>query len=189
MVQRLSSSLVLHEGQTLKDKIDAVDASVASLAGSIAARKKTEVYYAAVSLAIPTTEANLITLLKTLTPSTGQLERFFNTVSNKLNVYNDDASVYIKVNLVGSWTTASTNRGIRITYAGTNGNSLFQGRYAASPADESITIQTTMSVDKNGNLASNGSAMMVQSYGSVFTATSILIVAEQVTKETTITPH
>lgn len=151
-------------------------------------RKKREVFYSGISKAVPTTETNLIAWLKTLTPTSGTLDLFFNTTSNKLNVFNDNASVYLKVNLSGSWTSSTANRGIRLNLLGTNGNTLFQGRYADSPNPETVLFQVTLSIDKDGNIATNGTAPVFQSYGSVFTVTSALIVAEQVTTLTTINP-
>lgn len=178
MVQRLSSSLVNHKGQTL----DAV------LGEGIPVRKKREVFWSGINLVIPQTEVNLINLLKAITPTSGTLDGFFNTTSNKLNVYNDNASVYLKVNLVGSWTSASSNRGVSLNLLGTNGNTLFQGRYSGSPSPDTITFQVTLSVDKDGNIATNGTAPVVQSYGSDFTATRILLIAEQVTTVASINP-
>lgn len=151
-------------------------------------RKKTEVYYSGLSLAIPTTEVNLITLLKALTPTSGTLSQFFNTTSDKLNVYNDDATVVFKVNIVGSWTTNNDNRSMRLNFLGTNGNTLMQSRYANNISPDVVNFQIFFSVDKDGNLATNGTAPVIQSYGSVFTATSILLIAEQVTAVASVNP-
>lgn len=151
-------------------------------------RKKTEVYYSGLSLAIPTTETNLITLLKTLTPTSGTLSQFFNTVSNKLNCYNDNSSLVFKINIVGSWTAATQNRNMRLNFLGTNGNTLIASRNDASITPEVVNFQIFFSIDKDGNIATNGTAPVIQSYGSVFTATSILLIAEQVTAVASINP-
>lgn len=151
-------------------------------------RKKTEVYYSGLSLVIPTTETNLIALLKTLTPTSGTLSQFFNTVSNKLNCYNDDASLDFKINIVGSWTAATPNRNMRLNFLGTNGNTLIASRNDASITPEVVNFQIFFSIDKDGNIATNGTAPVIQSYGSVFTATSILLIAEQVTAVASINP-
>lgn len=153
-----------------------------------AVRKKNEVRYTGLSLAIPTTETNLISLLKTQTPVSGVLNQFFNTASNKINVYNDDSSMVFKINISGSWTTATDNRTMRLNFLGTNGNTLFQSRYANNVTPDVVNFQIFFSVDKNGNMALNGTAPVIQSYGSVFTATDILLIAEQVTAVSSITP-
>lgn len=152
-----------------------------------ATRKKIEVFYSGVSLEIPTTSSNLVTLLKTLTPTSGTLNNFINTTSNKLNVYNDNTSVLFKINITGTWTTASTNRSMVLTFTGTSGNTLTVTRVDNTTPDV-VQFFTYFSVDKDGNLATNGSAPTIQSNGSVFTATSILLTIEQVTNVATITP-
>lgn len=195
-LQRLGSSLVKHGGTTLKLKLDAVDTSISSLGTRVSAienkvypvRKKNEVYYSGLSLVIPTTETNLISLLKTLTPASGILNNFFNTTSNKLNAYNDDATLVFKLNLTGSWTASTPNRAMRLTFAGTSGNTLIASRNDASVSPEVVNFQLFFSIDKNGNIVTNGTAPMIQSYGSVFTATSVLIIAEQVTSVAAIVP-
>lgn len=154
---------------------------------SIPTRKKIEVFYSGLTLAITTTSTNLVTLLKALTPTSGTLNQFINTTSNKLNVYNDNTSVLFKLNITGSWTTASQNRSMVLDFAGTNGNKLTVNRVDNTVPDV-IQLFTYFSVDKDGNLATNGSAPSIQSNGSVFTATSILLTIEQVTNVASITP-
>lgn len=150
-------------------------------------RKKMEVYYSGLSLAIPTTATNFINLVKVLTPTSGTLNSFFNTTSNKLNVYNDNTSVLFKVNIVGSWTTASQSRSMVLDFAGTQGNRLTINRVDSTTPD-TVQFSTYFSVDANGNLVTNGSAPSIQSNGSVFTATAILITVEQITGVSSIVP-
>lgn len=151
-------------------------------------RKKMEVFYSGLSLAIPTSATNFVNLIKTLTPTSGSLNGFFNTTSNKLNVYNDNATLNFKVNIVGNWTLTSTNRSMVMTFVGTNGNTLVQPRADAITPD-TVQFQTHFSVDAGGFMASNGVVINIQSNGSVFTATQVFITMEQMTKETVITPH
>lgn len=151
-------------------------------------RKKMQVEYHGVSLVIPTTENNLISLLGTLgTPSVGTLSSFFNSTSNKLNAYNDNASLFFKLNLTGSWTSSSSNRAITLDFSGTVGNKLTANRVLTTNPD-TIQFFTYFSIDKNGNIATNGTSPVIQAIGSTFTVTDILLVAEQLTTETAITP-
>lgn len=146
-------------------------------------RKKTEVYYSGASVVLTAgTAYNLVTILKALTPSTGTLAPFFDTTGNKLKVINDNATCAFKLNLVGNWANASADRSIQIDFVGTNGNRLVANRSSATTAD-SLTLATFLSVDKNGNLATNGSVVNVTAVGINFTITSALLIAEQVTKE------
>lgn len=150
-------------------------------------RKKMEVYYSGLTLTIPTTPTNLIDLIKGRTPTSGALNAFFNTTTNKLNVYNDNTSVFFKINIVGSWTTTSQNRSMVLDFAGTQGNRLTANR-VDNTSHDIIQFNTHFSVDANGNMVTNGTAPTIQSNGSVFTATAILITVEQTTGVASITP-
>lgn len=57
-------------------------------------RDKSEVVYSGINLAITSTPTSLISLLKVLTPASGSLTKFFNTTSNKLNVYNLNSTIF-----------------------------------------------------------------------------------------------
>lgn len=146
-------------------------------------RKKTEVYFSGLSVDLTAgTVYNLVTLLKALTPATGTLAPFFDTTGNKLKVINDNASCSFKLNIVGNWANASSDRSLQVDFVGTNGNRLVANRSSATTAD-SLTLATFLSVDKDGNLATNGSVVNLTAVGINFTITSALLIAEQVTKE------
>lgn len=146
-------------------------------------RQKSECYFSGLDLTIPTTATNLINLIKSLA-HTGSLAPFFDVATNKFAVFNENTTVTFKLNIVGSWTGASTNRSMTVNFPQTNGNSLTQSRDAAVTTDI-LSFPTFFSVDKNGSLATSGSDITIQSNGATFTATSILIVAEQMVPVTT----
>ncbi|CAH5459759.1 hypothetical protein AI2941V1_0237, partial [Enterobacter cloacae] len=129
------------------------------------------------NLVIPTTPTNLINLTKALS-HTGSLSPFFNTTTNKFNVYNVNATCTFKVNVIGAWSGSSTNRSMTIDFPQTNGNTLSKTRDAQVTID-ALSFPTFFSVDKDGNLATNGSDITIVSNGATFTATAILLVAEQ----------
>lgn len=141
-------------------------------------RKKSEVVYSGISLVIPTTGANLVTLLKALTPTSGTLAPFFNTTTDKLVVYNENKTVNFKLSLIGSWPGGTTNRSIQLTFSGTVPDTLVNSRNVATTTDN-VLLATFFSVDVGGFLATNGSTMTIQSNGAAFTATTIKIIAEQ----------
>lgn len=141
-------------------------------------RKKSEVVYSGISLVIPTTGANLVTLLKALTPSSGTLAPFFNTTTDKLVVYNENKTVNFKLSLIGSWPGGTTNRSIQLTFSGAVPDTLVNSRNVATTTDN-VLLATFFSVDVGGFLATNGSTMTIQSNGAAFTATTIKIIAEQ----------
>lgn len=140
-------------------------------------RVKSECYFTGLNLAIGTTPTNLINLIKSL-PHTGSLSPFFNTTTNKLNVYNEDATCDFKLNVVGSWGGTTGNRSMTVDFPQTNGNSLTKTRDAQVTSDI-LSFPTFFSVDKNGNLATNGSDITIVSNGATFTVTALLIIAEQ----------
>ena len=141
-------------------------------------RKKSEVVYSGVSVTIPTAPINLVSLLKTLTPSSGSLAPFFDTVNNKMVVFNENKTLFFKLSIVGTWPSGTTNRSMQLTFSGSVPDTLVSSRNAATTTDN-ILLATFFSVDKDGFLATNGSTLTIQSNGAAFTATTIKIIAEQ----------
>lgn len=159
------------------DKGDTGATGAQGASGITSVRNKSECYFSGLSLVIPTTATNLINLIKAL-PHTGSLSPFFNTTTNKFTVFNHNTTVTFKINIVGSWSGASTNRSMTVAFPNTQGNTLVASRDAAVTTDI-LSFPTFFSVDLNGNLATNGSDITIQSNGATFTATAILIIAEQ----------
>lgn len=150
-----------------------------SLKGASYVRQKSEVTWSGVSLIIPTgTPISLINALKSLTPSGGTLAPFFNTTDNKLHVFNQSMTVNFKVNLIGSWAGATENRSMVLNFTGTTGNTLTYSRDSSVTTDN-VSLRTFLSVDQGGNLATNGSELTIVSNGAAFTATQVLLIAEQ----------
>lgn len=141
-------------------------------------RKKSEVVYSGVSVTIPTAPTNLVSLLKTLTPSSGTLAPFFDTVNNKMVVFNENKTLFFKLSIVGTWPSGTANRSMQLTFSGSVPDTLVSSRNAATTTDN-ILLATFFSVDKDGFLATNGSTLAIQSNGAAFTATTIKIIAEQ----------
>lgn len=141
-------------------------------------RKKSEVVYSGVSVTIPTAPTNLVSLLKTLTPSSGSLAPFFDTVNNKMVVFNENKTLFFKLSIVGTWPSGTANRSMQLTFSGSVPDTLVSSRNSATTTDN-ILLATFFSVDKDGILATNGSTLTIQSNGAAFTATTIKIIAEQ----------
>ncbi|EPO2123562.1 tail needle knob protein [Escherichia coli] len=141
-------------------------------------RKKSEVVYSGVSVTIPTAPTNLVSLLKTLTPSSGELAPFFDTVNNKMVVFNENKTLFFKLSIVGTWPSGTANRSMQLTFSGSVPDTLVSSRNAVTTTDN-ILLATFFSVDKDGFLATNGSTLTIQSNGAPFTATTIKIIAEQ----------
>lgn len=193
IMARLGEDVPNEQGYATTAQLSAVQANLTTAVDGkadkldIPTRKKMEVYYSGLSLTIPTTATNFINLVKSFTPTSGSLNAFFNTSTNKLNVYNDDASVVFKVNITGTWAGASTNRSMIMSFTGTNGNTLTVNRVNDIVPDV-IQFFTYFSIDAGGNMVTNGAPITIQSLGSTFTVTAILITVEQVTKAASITP-
>ncbi|MEK8288085.1 tail needle knob protein [Escherichia coli] len=141
-------------------------------------RKKSEVVYSGVSVTIPTAPTNLVSLLKTLTPSSGTLAPFFDTVNNKMVVFNENKTLLFKLSIVGTWPSGTANRSMQLTFSGSVPDTLVSSLNSATTTDN-ILLATFFSVDKDGFLATNGSTLTIQSNGAAFTATTIKIIAEQ----------
>ncbi|HID1761336.1 TPA: tail needle knob protein [Escherichia coli] len=121
---------------------------------------------------------NLVSLLKTLTPSSGELAPFFDTVNNKMVVFNENKTLFFKLSIVGTWPSGTVNRSMQLTFSGSVPDTLVSSRNSATTTDN-ILLATFFSVDKDGFLATNGSTLTIQSNGAAFTATTIKIIAEQ----------
>lgn len=80
-------------------------------------RKKSEVVYSGVSVTIPTAPTNLVSLLKTLTPSSGTLAPFFDTDNNKMVVFNENKTLFFKLSIVGTWPSGTANRSMQLTFS------------------------------------------------------------------------
>lgn len=169
---------------TLETDVGALQLSVADHETRIDAleyavtRKKSEVVYTGLSLVIPTTPTNLVTLLKALTPTSGTLAPFFNTTSDKLVVFNENKTLNFKLALIGSYPGGTTNRSIQLTFSGSVPDTLVASRNVATVTDN-VLLATFFSVDQGGFLATNGSTITIQANGAAFTATTIKIIAEQ----------
>jgi hypothetical protein len=151
-------------------------------------RKKSEVYWSGLSGVVlaADTDYNLVTLAKGLpAPNFGTLAPFFNTLSDKLNAYNDDASMSFKLNLTGTWSAGTENRSLQLDFLGTNGNRLVASRDAAVVNDV-VTLATFFSIDRNGGIVTNGSSPIIRSNGGSYTITAMLLIAEQATRQTQI---
>ncbi|UIW11489.1 MAG: hypothetical protein [Enterobacter phage ENC7] len=162
-----------NEGKTLDDFFD-------SIAG---VRKKSEVFWTGLSLVIPEdTPTNFINLIKGVVPTTGTLEPFFKIADNKLHPFNENSTLTFKLNLKGTFTGATTaQRSVTLDFVGTQGNTLTINR-SQSVTTSTLSFATFFSVDKNGNMVTNGTAFNIFANGSPFTVSEALLVAEQVVK-------
>ncbi|HAO2061086.1 TPA: hypothetical protein IHJ80_004016, partial [Escherichia coli] len=143
-------------------------------------RRKRELYYSNLNVEFNDgIEQNLIQILKTHTPTSGTLDSFFNTTSNKLNVYNFNSSLNFKLNIYGTWTTSSSNMSFSINFTNTQFNVINQVRTPSVTVD-TMSFNTFLSVDENGNLVTNGSPITLVSHGGKFTVTNLLLIAEQI---------
>lgn len=189
----LTSELIATQGDvadlqsdvtTLQTDVTSLQADVADHENRIAAleyavtRKKSEVVYTGISLIIPTAGANLVTLLKALTPTSGTLAPFFDTTADKMVVFNENKTLNFKLSLIGSYPGGTSNRSIQLTFSGSVPDTLVASRNVATVTDN-VLLATFFSVDQGGFLATNGSTLTIQANGAAFTATTIKIIAEQ----------
>lgn len=185
-VATLTTRVTTAEGNitTLQTNVTALQTQVTAQGVRITAleykttRKKSELTFTGLTLNIPTTATNLVTLLKALTPSSGTFTPFFDTTADKMVVFNENKTVNFKLSIIGTWTGGTTNRSMQLTFSGAVPDTLVVSRNAATTNDN-VLMATFFSVDQGGFLATNGSTMTIQSNGSAFTATTIKMIAEQ----------
>ena len=152
------------------DRLDAIEYAIT--------RKKSELVFTGLSLDIPTTPTNLVALLKALTPASGTFAPFFDTTNDKMVVFNENKTLNFKLVIAGSWASGSLNRSMSVTFSGAVPDTLTEQRHPGTTEDN-CTFPTFFSVDVDGFLATNGSAITIVSNGSTFTATTVKLIAEQ----------
>ena len=170
--------------QDHEDRISAAEATLIEHGGRLdvieyaITRKKSELVFTGLSLVIPTTPANLVMLLKALTPDSGTFAPFFDTTNDKMVVFNENKTLNFKLVIAGSWASGSLNRSMSVKFSGAVPDTLNEIRYPGTTIDN-CTFPTFFSVDKDGFLATNGSTITIVSNGSTFTATTVKLIAEQ----------
>ena len=153
-------------------------------------RKKSEVSWTALTgpaaVLAADTNVDLIAWLNALpAPQSGTLAPFFNTTSSKLNAFNSNDTLTFKLNLVGSWSGGSAQRSMQLDFIGTNGNRLVESR-DVQVTEDVITLTAPLSIDAGGYIATNGTKPVIRSNNGSFTATAVLLIAEQATRQTLI---
>lgn len=152
---------------------------------SIPTRKKSEVHWTGLNAVLTAgTPVNIVTLLNGTLAASGSWAPMFNPTTGKLTPFNDDRTVTFKLNLIGTFAGGSANRALQLDFAGTVGNRIVVMRDSnISPSPNSIQFSTFFSVDKNGNMATNGTEPIITALSGDFTISEALIIAEQVTTE------
>lgn len=142
-------------------------------------RIKSEVFWTGLNITLQSAvTVNVIEILKSTPATFGILEPFFKVSDNKLWPFNEDRTLNFKLNLTGTFAGPSQARSITLNFVGTNGNTLIQSRPEGNVTDV-LSFNTFFSVDKNGLMATNGTAVTLTANGGNFTINSVLLVAEQ----------
>lgn len=141
-------------------------------------RQKSEVVYSGISLNIPTTPSNLLTLLASLTPTSGTLAPFFNTATGRLVALNKNKDLQLKISMVGTFAGGTTNRSMQITFSTLVPDTLVVSRNPSTITDN-LLFNTFFSVEEGDDITSPGINMTIQANGSAFTATQIKLIATQ----------
>lgn len=135
-------------------------------------------------IVIPTTQTNLITLLNSVTPSSGSLTSpLINISGGKIQPLNKDKTMFIKLSLAGSYALggASTDKALLLSLTGgvTDSLSDFKGGGLFSSNDAVITFITLISVDVGGNAATLGVTPFIQAMAREFTTTRVVLTINQ----------
>ena len=151
-------------------------------------RKKTEVFWSGITGLTLTadTDYNLVALLKALpAPAFGTLAPFFNTVSDKLNAYNDNASLMFKLNLAGLWSAATETAACNSTFSAPMATAWWP---AVTPPCRLMWSPWPpfFSIDRDGGIVTNGTSPIIRSNNGSYAPSAILLIAEQNTRQTLI---
>lgn len=141
-------------------------------------RLKSEVVYSSVSLAITTTKVNLLQLLGTLTPTSGNLTPFFDTTTGLMTGLNKDKNLFFKMSIRGSYDNSSGNRSMEFEFGTVVPDTIVRSR-DASVSDDNVFIATFFSVEVDDDITDPGITIDIKANGSSFTATDIKIIATQ----------
>ncbi|WP_180980528.1 tail needle knob protein [Vibrio diazotrophicus] len=141
-------------------------------------RQKSEVVYSGISLAITTTEVNLLQLLGTLTPTSGSLSPFFDTTTGLMTGLNKDKNLYFKLSIIGTYDNASGNRSMQLVFGTVVPDTIVKTRDAAVSTDN-VFFNTFFSVETDDDITDPGIDILIKANGSAFTATQIKIIATQ----------
>lgn len=189
-------TLALHAQRlsAVEGRVDTLEGDVEYLLGEVAdletraaaleawrvymTRQKAEVVYSGISLNIPTTPSNLLTLLGTLTPTSGSLSPFFNTTTGKMTALAKDLDLKFKLSIRGTFAGGSANRSMQLTFNIATPDTLVISRNDATTIDD-LLFSTWFGVDDDGELATDGTTITIQANGSAFTATQIKLLASQ----------
>ena len=99
-------------------------------------------------------------------------------MSDKLNAYNDNASLMFKLNLAGLWSAATENRSMQLDFLGTNGNRLVASRDAAVLPDV-VTLATFSALIAMAASSPMAPARSSRSNNGSYAPSAILLIAEQ----------
>lgn len=141
-------------------------------------RQKSEVVYSGISLAITTTKVNLLTLLGTLTPTSGTLLPFFDVSSGLMIGLNKNKNLNFKLSIRGSYAGGTDNRSMQFVFGSVVPDTIVVSRNSATSVDD-VFINTFFSVEEGDDITDPGITIDVKANGSVFTATEIKIIATQ----------
>lgn len=170
--------LSANQGKVLNDNATALTTRVTTLEDAQEVRQKNEVRFSGISVAVTSTPVNLINAIKTYTPTSGTLDQFINTISDKVNFYSYDSSTFFKLNFNGTWSNQSSNMSFTFELSNSTFSKLTSLR-TPGIADDTLSFSTFVSIDEGDTLVTTGTPMMLSTNGGTFTITSMLLIIEQ----------
>lgn len=142
-------------------------------------RVKSELGWTNLNISITTAQTNLVSALKAITPDYGSWSPMFDTVANKMiAARNDDRTLHYKIAITGEFTNAASTNGLTLTVTTGAAVDVFDVVKIVGQAVQHVNFGSFISVDKNGNFATNG-AILTLSATSNFNITAVRLIAEQ----------
>lgn len=178
----LTPSMIVSSDINGKIAISNVSSAELDLIKDRTTRVKSELNFVGLNITVaPGSPINLIEQLKTYTPVVGTWLPMFDISTNKLiAAKNDDRTLRYKIAIAGSFSNSASANSVTIdVVAGGTAVDSFTVVRLANKLTQNVNFGSIISVDKNGNFATNGAIIHMSSSTSNFVITQMRLIAEQ----------
>lgn len=145
-------------------------------------RRKCETYWSGLSINLTSGVIyNIIELLKGIPNTSGDdinNSPFISTAENKVKLYNESKSTWVKVSLHGLHTGGGTSAGMECGFSLSTPDVFTAGRVVAVPEDV-YSFTNLISVDRFGFAATQGFAISISPAARNYTLDSVKLIVEQ----------
>lgn len=178
----LTAERILSSDSNGKVGISNVTSAELDLIKDRTTRVKSELNFNGLNITVaPGSPINLIEQLKAYTPTAGTWLPMFDISTNKMiAARNDDRTLHYKIAITGSFSNSASANSVTVDVtAGSSAVDSFTVVRLANQPTQYVNFGSLISVDKNGNFATNGAVFAMSSSTSNFVITQVRLIAEQ----------